>query len=145
MLFVEIRCEDGWTLFKHSKKCYRFYNNPTTWIQADTECKELQQSSSNLASIQDSQTDDFLTMTMTGRKRPETWVGGRLVNGAWTWTDGSLWAVLDPHPWAPGQPDNEDGDEDSLGLNWGATNQWNDFRGAVTVLPRICQYDPRNT
>ena len=134
-------------MFKHTQRCYRFYVNPTTWIQADTACKELQQSSSNLASIQNSQTNDFLTMTMTGGKRPVTWVGGRLVNGAWTWTDGSPWAVITPDPWGPGQPDNAGEVEDSLSVNYGKTKQWNDYPGGAdtTVLPRICQYDPRDT
>ena len=86
---------------------------------------------------------------MTGLMRPETWVGGRLVNGAWTWTDGSLWAIITPDPWFPGQPDNDGGEdeEDSLSINFGETEHWNDFPGGAdtTVLPRICQYDPRKT
>ena len=85
---------------------------------------------------------------MTGGTKPRTWVGGRLENGVWTWTDGSPWAVITPDPWAPGQPDNDGGEdeEDSLSINFGEIEHWNDYPGGAdtTVLPRICQYDPRD-
>ena len=79
--------------------------------------------------------------------RPRTWVGGRFKDGVWMWTDGSLWAVLNPSPWAQGQPDmneREGSSEDSLSLNYDDDGGWNDALGNSenAMGPRICQYEP---
>ena len=128
----------------------------TTWTDARTRCEEEQPRSSTLASIQDSQTNDFLQGLTDPNNRPRTWVGGKKiggVNGVWTWTDGSPWVPFipdspwvpfSPDPWTPGQPDNQNNNEDSLIINFPPSMQWNDDPDA-RAFSRICQYDPRDT
>ena len=69
-------------------------------------CKAEPFSNSNLASIHDIQTNDFLKELSGGNDN--AWIGGwRLDNNeAWMWSDGSTWTGF--ASWAPDQPDNND-------------------------------------
>ena len=109
-----------------------------TWTDALKAC-QAKRPSSNLASIQDKSTNDFLTK-MTGGKE-HTWIGGGGYQGIydkWFWSDGSKWTGYTN--WAPGEPSNGNGG-DHIGLNRYGAGMWNDFP-IKNKLGFLCQYDP---
>ena len=108
-----------------------------TWTDALNECQATRPRS-NLASIQDKSTNDFLTR-MTGGKE-HTWIGGyQGVNDKWFWSDGSKWTGYTN--WGPGEPNNDGSGEDHIGLNRHGAGTWNDFPNN-NKLGFLCQYDP---
>ena len=61
------------------------------------------------------------------------WLGGWLLDGTWSWSDGTPW---DYENWEPGQPS---GDGDCLNME--ETKQWND-RGCNNIgndLGYVCK------
>ena len=46
------------------------------------------------------------------------------VDGKWTWSDGSPWEFEN---WASGQPDNLNGHQDYVQLNWQSVGRWDDM------------------
>ena len=46
------------------------------------------------------------------------------VDGKWTWSDGSSWEFEN---WASGQPDNLNGHQDYVQLNWQSVGRWDDM------------------
>ena len=119
-------CDGGWTPFPAHKygmehpnagKCYRHHTQKTyyhkiekrsthhhpppngrwTWTDARAYCRAFQKADSDLASIQDWRTNDFVTRLAPGTM---FWIGARWV-GSWQWTDGRQWHYTN---WAPGHP-----------------------------------------
>ena len=122
---------------KFADKCYKYFPNKMTWTNALKACQATRPSS-NLASIQDKSTNDFLTR-MTGGKE-HTWIGGyQGVNDKWFWSDGSKWTGYTN--WGPGEPNNDGSGEDHIGLNRYGAGTWNDFP-ILNKLGFLCQYDP---
>ena len=72
LLFVG--CADGWTIFKHNRRCYQYFRGDTTWAEALAACQAEPQTDSTLASIHDIQTNDFLTELSGGND--DAWIGG---------------------------------------------------------------------
>ena len=103
------------------------------WSEANDLCKATKLIST-LASIPDDTTNDFLT-TLTTEK---AWIGGyRKSDGSWgVWTDGSTWGYTN---WRSGQPNNKEGNQNYVVLNYKETGKWNDEEsdGRRYVL---CQY-----
>ena len=109
-----------------------------SWPEAHESCKSSNTNpSSTLAAVHDSTTNDFLSALAGGSEA--SWIGGYQDDSeTWYWADGSNWSGY--NNWAVGQPDNTDGIEDFLGLNYGGTGLWNDWNDAN--LASLCQYDP---
>ena len=129
-------CSPGWTYLEHTGKCYNFIQSKTSWSNARKTCKS-NNPSSDLASVPDKTTNDFL-VKLTGGPNEWTWLGGSQFGPKdWRWTDGSDWTGYTN--WGPGQPDNTGG---HLHLyNQNAVGQWND-NFEDKELKFICQSDP---
>merc|ERR1712214_157880 len=79
-------------------KCYHHHQSGQwTWTDARAYCRAFQKADSDLASIQDWRTNDFVTRLAPGTM---FWIGARWV-GSWQWTDGRQWHYTN---WAPGHP-----------------------------------------
>ena len=121
-------CDGGWTPFPAHKygmehpnagKCYRHHtlktyyhkiekrsthhhpppNGRWTWTDARAYCRAFQKADSDLASIQDWRTNDFVARLAPGF----AWIGAHRASGPWQWSDGSIWQYTN---WAPGHPVN---------------------------------------
>ena len=149
----EDKCEDGWTYFSHNKLCYKSVTNSNKSLiltpdRAAENCKfSSQNPSSNLASIHDSITNDFLSKLKY--EFGPAWIGGYHNGYDWRWRDGTPWDYTN---WGTGQPSNRT-DESYLVMEYAHTNgqdwkngQWNDASWSTWNIPAsICQYDPSIT
>ena len=149
----EDKCEDGWTYFSHNKLCYKSVTNSNKSLiltpdRAAENCKfSSQNPSSNLASIHDSITNDFLSKLKYDFN--PAWIGGYHDGYDWNWRDGTPWDYTN---WGTGQPSNRT-DESYLVMEYAHTNgqdwkngQWNDASWSTWNIPAsICQYDPSIT
>uniref|UniRef100_A0A3P8U5B6 C-type lectin domain-containing protein n=1 Tax=Amphiprion percula TaxID=161767 RepID=A0A3P8U5B6_AMPPE len=74
----------------------------------------------NLASVHSLQQYNWLRSMITAvtQGNPDTWIGGSdcQQEGKWFWSDGTPFKYSF---WGPGQPDNHDGIQDCLQMNWG--------------------------
>ena len=135
-------CADGWTIFDHTGRCYRFFSDGggNTFEENLRACEAEPFFNSILASIPDIQTNDFLKELSEGNDNGGAWIGGLQDNNeVWMWSDGSLWTGF--ANWGPDQPDNQDKIEDFLNFNFPGPGEWND-RSNCCLSSRICQYDP---
>ena len=101
-------CDGGWTPFPAHRypehpnvgRCYHHHMSSTwTWTEARAYCHAFQKADSDLASIQDWRTNDFVT-----RLAPDGtmfWIGANRGSGSWQWTDHRQWHYTN---WAPGHP-----------------------------------------
>ena len=132
------KCDSGWMPFHQTGKCYRYFNNKTSWTSSLHLCSNSTKNpTATLASIPNQATNKFLS-TLT---EAETWTGGyQKSSGEWAWTDGSAWTYSS---WHRLQPDGQIG-EDFLETNWAGDGLWNDEPGNK---PHgfLCQYDPTPT
>ena len=132
------KCDSGWMPFHQTGKCYRYFNNKTSWTSSLHLCSNSTKNpTATLASIPNQATNNFLS-TLT---EAETWTGGyQKASGEWAWTDGSAWTYSS---WHRLQPDGQIG-EDFLETNWAGDGLWNDEPGNK---PHgfLCQYDPTPT
>ncbi|XP_077058634.1 galactose-specific lectin nattectin-like [Siphateles boraxobius] len=124
-------CEGGWSSF--GSRCFKFFNNHQTWIEAEKTCLHFR---GNLASVHSHEEYMFLqrlvrdtTYTTTG-----AWIGGHdAVNeGDWLWSDGSK---MNYQIWAHGEPNNH-GNEHCLQMNDDNGN-WNDNK-CWAKMPFVC-------
>ena len=97
----EIQCDDHWTYFPHTKKCYKYFASQKSWTDARKSCQSSHFHHGDLASVPDQATDVFLSM-LTSRT---VWLGGHIQlfkqekdpgKGyiAFLWTDGTPFVSL---------------------------------------------------
>ncbi|XP_039674880.1 galactose-specific lectin nattectin-like [Perca fluviatilis] len=125
------RCPPVWTQF--GSRCFSFNFHAKRWIDAEHFCKAA---GGNLASVYSEEEYVFLKTfinQVTGENR-RTWIGGfdSVKEDMWMWSDGS---TFDYKSWAPGQPDNIDGVEHCLEMNF--QDNWNDD-SCANVYPFVC-------
>uniref|UniRef100_A0A667YLJ5 C-type lectin domain-containing protein n=1 Tax=Myripristis murdjan TaxID=586833 RepID=A0A667YLJ5_9TELE len=120
------RCYSGWE--SHGSRCFRFFNYPHTWAEAEKYCLHF---GANLVSIHSSYENRFVKELIrrgTGR-HTRTWIGATdsHQNRLWFWTDGSR---FDYSAWNHGEPNNLYGwgREQCVEINYGAEKGWNDLR-----------------
>ena len=131
-------CREGEDYFAHNNKCYKFQTTKLSWSDARKSC---QADGGDLASVVDKETNDFIKNLTRGIY---TWIGGyRVVDDqdVWGWTDGSVWSYEN---WASGHPDNCQGTQDVVAMNWGQPGQWGDSWNQTTDQQSyVCQYPIR--
>ncbi|KAH7702254.1 macrophage mannose receptor 1-like protein, partial [Aphelenchoides avenae] len=66
--------------------CYAFFKSLSNWTYAEQQCQRV---GGHLASVHDSDANTF--MQKYSDAYPLHWLGGRKVDGVWSWTDGSPW------------------------------------------------------
>ncbi|XP_028439590.1 galactose-specific lectin nattectin [Perca flavescens] len=129
-------CPPGWTQF--GSRCFSFNFQGKNWIDAESFCKAA---GGNLASVHSEEEHVFLKAyinQVTGANG-RAWIGGfdSVKKGVWMWSDGS---TFDYKNWDVGQPDNFDGEENCLEMNYQGRN-WNDApcaRTTVIIFPFLC-------
>ena len=112
-----IDCAHGWTYFRHTKYCYRHFNELKNWEAARTACRQYRSFGANsfcsndpscsatLATIHDDKTNDFLVTLTKDRYRKflfniwtypvansQSWIGlsyRYTPKREWFWDDGS--------------------------------------------------------
>ncbi|XP_050958647.1 ladderlectin-like [Labeo rohita] len=122
------KCPYGWLNF--GVRCYKIVSQPANWIIAERSCQSL---GGNLASVHSTIEQEFLLNLCPSSTY--CWIGAHdgSHEGQWLWTDGT---PFDFAHFTPGQPDNYQGNENCLQLNW-PTNRWNDARCTIS-LAYIC-------
>uniref|UniRef100_A0A3Q3LUT1 Ladderlectin-like n=1 Tax=Mastacembelus armatus TaxID=205130 RepID=A0A3Q3LUT1_9TELE len=122
-------CEWGWTRIKF--RCYIFVPRAMTWAAAQKNCQSMD---ANLAPVRDSQ-ENGAFQNLIGQSKA-AWIGGTDAQqeGKWRWTDGTPFKYTN---WRPGQPDNDQGNEDCLHIFTEGRWFWNDL-DCQTPLPSVC-------
>ncbi|KAM9455086.1 ladderlectin [Clarias gariepinus] len=127
------KCSSGWSGF--GKKCYKYIAESKPWVQAELYCQVL---GGNLASVHSNQTHSFLKrMTRLSGSFTRTWLGAQnaIWDTVWFWSDGS---VFDFTKWHSGEPNNPEGYERCLEMNYGDEVLWNNLH-CNTELYFMCQ------
>ena len=127
----------------YGNKCYFVYKGAgwtRTWSKAKQYCNSLGNQGIGktiLASAPNYGINDFLARLANQR----VWLGGERRNWRWSWIDGSPWRYQN---WAPGEPNNHQGNEHGLVLNWDwPLGKWNDANKGGWHFAFICQYQYR--
>ncbi len=104
---------------------YRLTNAAKTWDQAQS---EAQAAGGNLVTINDSAEETWLKQTFGSNEG--FWLGltDRRVEGQFEWVNGETSTYRN---WAPGEPNNYNGDQDYGVMNFGGNRQWDDDNGGV--------------
>ena len=134
-------CEEGWTEFGHTGKCYKVITSRNSWTKALSACKSaLSDPSTTLTSIPDRTTSEFL---ITLSPSSSVWIGGfRNSEGQWAWSNGSLMNYTN---WGTGQPNNCCGGlQDYVVFYPFSQGTWNDLKESRRKRA-VCQYDRPTT
>ncbi|XP_056124458.1 galactose-specific lectin nattectin-like [Rhinichthys klamathensis goyatoka] len=121
VFYYSTACWPGWSAFRC--RCFKFYNNAQTWINAEKFCLDYE---GNLASAHSHDEYRFIQDLIRYETDASTksWIGGNDGGheGVWLWTDGTK---MNFQYWLPGEPDNANGNEHCLEMNFG-NGHWND-------------------
>ena len=119
---------------------YKFYDGHTfkyvstlnTWPEAKVICEAI---GGHLATSTSAEKNVFLTTLTTAY----AWLGGtdEEVEGTWKWVTGETWSYTN---WRAGQPDNYQGIQHYLVLNYNSKEIWDDD-SATTPHGYICEWD----
>ncbi|XP_065145822.1 galactose-specific lectin nattectin-like [Paramisgurnus dabryanus] len=111
-------CPYGWTPL--GVQCYKYFSYPVNWATAEKNCQSVD---ANLASVRNIVENNFLLSVLAADT--SVWIGGHdaAVEGQWLWTDGSQFDFTN---WCSGQPDNFQGNENCLEINYTTNRCWND-------------------
>ncbi|XDV11888.1 hypothetical protein PO909_000684, partial [Leuciscus waleckii] len=117
-------------------RCFRFFNNAHTWIDAEKICFHHD---GNLASVHSLGEYTFIQRLVKIKTNTGTraWIGGHdaVHEGVWLWSDGSQ---MNYQVWSSREPSNNRGKEHCLEMNYGNGN-WNDDR-CYEKKPFVCAY-----
>ncbi|XP_026181490.1 ladderlectin-like isoform X1 [Mastacembelus armatus] len=115
-------CPSGWTEYKD--RCFFYVPKLTSWPDAQKNCQSL---GANLASVRDK--DEYAAIQnvilSASKDSKKAWIGGSDAQqkGSWFWADGTPFRYTN---WSPGQPDNKDGNQNCIQMNFGAKKLWDD-------------------
>ena len=134
-------CPNGWHEFEKWNKCYRYFSTRTSWLKAQTDCRN---NGGDLASIDDQDSNDFITGTVAEEVVDQAFIGGRQFaeNGYgadhWAWIDGKTKFDWNNN-WANGNKDW--GNENCMSIFLGnhEFGKWNDLEcSRDNWFPYIC-------
>ncbi|XP_043980117.1 galactose-specific lectin nattectin-like [Gambusia affinis] len=132
-------CNDcRFTMTWNDGRCFQYVELEMTWAKAEEFCRL---SNGNLASMRSINDYYFITNYTHDNHYGEhkgTWVGGydSAEEGTWMWSDGSRFLF---NHWGPGQPNNQDGNENCMVISAGGNYHMNDDI-CSKELPFICAY-----
>lgn len=107
---------------------YQVFQNPVDYAKATLNCDLI---GGHLVTITSQAEQDFV-FSLVGTS--DTWLGGELKNGKWTWVTGENFSAY--QNWLPGQPS---GGETKLGF-WEGKGQWNDYRASSKNI-YVCEWE----
>ena len=113
---------------------YQRFDTALNWNSAKTACAGL---GGHLATITSLAENDWVYGNVVNGV-PGIWLGGtdEVVEGTWKWINGESWGYTN---WTSGEPNNSQGGEDYLMLNWPQGQGWNDV-GGTTLQPYLCEW-----
>ncbi|KAI4890120.1 hypothetical protein NFI96_010762 [Prochilodus magdalenae] len=107
-------CPYGWS--KYGGRCFKFFSTNLRWADAEATCLAY---SANLASLHSYGEFYFVRQLIIQAAGSviSTWIGGNdaVKEGKWFWSDGSKMVY---QIWNNGQPDDFNGEEDCLEINY---------------------------
>ena len=116
-------CPDGSTEF--GDFCYSFYANQLSWVEAEKEC--VDKWDGHLASIHEPVEQAFIEANIVTSSQPggRVWIGFKDFgsNGEFQWADDTLRPYTN---WAPGEPNNPIGGEQTCVEVYVDSGKWND-------------------
>ncbi|XP_026154600.1 ladderlectin-like [Mastacembelus armatus] len=125
-------CPSGWT--EYCGRCFVYAPKASTWGDAQKNCQSMD---ANLASVRNAEEYEAIkTMIAKSKGTGSAWIGGSDAQqeGSWFWINGDNFKYTN---WAPGQPDNFEGVQHCLQMNYGDAKLWDDLN-CKTPLPSIC-------
>uniref|UniRef100_A0A3P9NBV9 C-type lectin domain-containing protein n=1 Tax=Poecilia reticulata TaxID=8081 RepID=A0A3P9NBV9_POERE len=112
-----VGCQEGWTWFEG--RCFHYVATKMSWGDAEKFCLT---SGANLASFH---TYNFIRQLVlsSSKTNASSWIGGHdsAEEGNWLWSDGSKFLF---HHWGKGQPNNANGNEDCMEINFTGIYYW---------------------
>lgn len=82
-----------------NNRTYQVYDYNLTWTEAKIFCENL---GGNLVSITSQEEQDFVADLIDGKgKMHQYWIGGRVMNDGFAWSDGEVWSYTN---WDSGEP-----------------------------------------
>lgn len=116
---------------------YKVFDIGMTWSAANSYCQSL---GGHLATITSVDEEKTVTDLIKSGSKNFYWLGGKKVNGIWTWITGENWNYTN---WCPYEPNSAWSGEDSLtmyrvqnqtGIHNGGLGQWNDLNNEGTTV-----------
>ncbi|CAJ1084350.1 C-type mannose receptor 2-like [Xyrichtys novacula] len=115
-------CPSGWS--QYGKSCYIFHFQPMAWAVAEKHCTT---EGGNLVSLHSRDEYDFIrnTLQRVAGRQVNIWLGGNDASkeGVWLWSDGSY---FDFNGWNKGEPNNFQGHENCMEMNYEGRDVVND-------------------
>ncbi|XP_031417447.1 ladderlectin-like [Clupea harengus] len=107
-------CPQNWT--PYGTRCFKFVSTARSWSKSESHCVAM---GGNLASVHSIAEYHFIQELLRKRTQgtPGTWIGGNdaAQEGLWIWSDGSKFNYT---KWYRGEPNNYDGKEHCIVMNW---------------------------
>uniref|UniRef100_A0A3Q3RXI8 Ladderlectin-like n=2 Tax=Mastacembelus armatus TaxID=205130 RepID=A0A3Q3RXI8_9TELE len=129
---VKPACPSGWT--EYCGRCFTYVPREMTWADAQKNCQTL---GGNLASVRDKHEYGVIQKVISDSKGTGlAWIGGSDAQqeGSWFWINGDNFKYTN---WAPGEPNNHDGAQNCIQMNFADQKLWDDLH-CKTPLPSIC-------
>ncbi|KAH3892841.1 C-type lectin domain family 4 member M-like [Dreissena polymorpha] len=126
-------CPSGWTNYGDS--CYHFSHDTEQWVDAQVICREFE---GYLVEKASSPEQNFLS-TETIRRGTLFWIGATdlFIEREWQWMTSHTAINRNDAFWAPGQPDNQNGNDNCAGIR-NSDGKWYDERCSVS-MHYICE------
>lgn len=118
----------------YGRHAFKYFSNTLTWADAKTACENL---GGHLATSTSAEKNAFLATLTTA----VAWLGGtdKAEEGTWLWITGEEWSYTNWHD-NPSQPDNYQGTQHYLEINFGSSGNWGDDN-ATSTYGYICEWD----
>ncbi|MBD2442062.1 hypothetical protein H6G25_02350 [Dolichospermum sp. FACHB-1091] len=123
LLYGDVASYGGSTLFNYNGNTY-LLTTAGTWQQTQAQAQSL---GGNLVTVNNQAEQDWLVSTFGGSEL--LWIGftDEVTEGQFRWVSGETSTYTN---WSPGEPNDANGGEDYVGMNWGGAGKWNDFGSA---------------
>ncbi len=118
-------------VYRYDNKDYLLTSGLKTWSAAQAEAEAL---GGNLVAINDAAEEAWL-QEVFGQQGLWIGISDRAQEGSFTWASGEAVTYTN---WAPGEPNDQQGNQDYGWMNFGATQQWDDNH-ASTIMPGIIE------
>ncbi|NP_001279201.1 rhodocetin subunit gamma-like precursor [Callorhinchus milii] len=134
----KFKCANKWIQSPSGTHCFRYFNEPLTWLSAETTCKRMERTS-HLASIHNNEQNAFLAKMVNGlkSKTKQFWIGLKdRKEEKYTWSDKTNYA-FGKLPTTSSSPENRVVCVTFILLS----SEWKHM-ACKTKLPFICSYKP---
>ncbi len=114
---------------------YKIFNMQMTWEEAKEYCESI---GGHLVTITSENEQEYLKNKFFTNIDKHFWIGGfKNDKGVWEWVTGEPFVY---NYWNPGEPNNVNGVEDRLNINYEGSNAWNDAPEEIKI-GFICEFE----